>query len=122
MKTDDPPLRIGIVGPCTAGKTTLIQQLKENGIEARHIAQEHSYVQNMWLRLTNPDILVFLDVSFSLSLIRRNINWNLDEYMEQQRRLAHARAHASLYLMTDPMTPEEVAQAVIDFIAAQRNA
>ena len=120
MKTDDPPLRIGIVGPCTAGKSTLIQLLNANGIQARHIAQEHSYVQNMWLRMTNPDVLVFLDVSYPVSMLRRKINWNLDEYMEQQRRLAHARANAHLYLMTDQMAPQDVLRAVLDFIAAKK--
>jgi len=27
--------------------------------------QEHSYVKDMWLRLTNPDVLVFLDASYT---------------------------------------------------------
>ena len=121
MKTDDPPLRIGIVGPCAAGKSTLIQMLQASGIQARHIAQEHSYVQNMWLRMTNPDILVFLDVSYPITLLRRQLNWTLDEYMEQHRRLAHARNHATLYLLTDQMAPQEVLQAVLDVISA-RNA
>jgi deoxyadenosine/deoxycytidine kinase len=120
MKTDDPdiniPYRIGIVGPCTAGKSTLIKNLNLRGITARHIAQEHSYVQNMWQRLTNPDILIFLDVSYPVSLVRRNINWTIDEYLEQHRRLAHARANAHLYVSTDNLTEFEVAAAVLEFV------
>ena len=112
------PLRIGIVGPCTAGKSTLITRLAPLGIQARHIAQEHSYVPYMWQRLTNPDVLIFLDVSYPVSLQRRRINWNLDEYLEQQRRLAHARAHTDFYLLTDPYSPDEVAALVLEYISS----
>lgn len=121
MKIDDPdlsfPFRIGVVGPCTAGKTTLIRNLNERGIQARHIAQEHSYVQNMWKRLANPDILIFLDVSYPVSLVRRNINWTVEEYQEQQRRLAHAREYAHLYLLTDSLSELAVVSAVLEFVS-----
>lgn len=122
METADPDrkprdLRIGIVGPCTAGKSTLIQRLSRLGIQARHIAQEHSYVPAMWQKITDPDILIFLDVSYPVSMERRKFNWNLDEYEEQQRRLAHAREHAQFYLLTDPFTAEEVEQHVLTFLA-----
>jgi guanylate kinase len=117
MKTDDEPdLRIGIVGPCTSGKSTLIQNLEKVNIKARHIAQEHSYVQDMWKRMTNPDILIFLDVSYTTSILRRNLNWTPEEYQEEQRRLAHARKNATLYLFTDPLNQQEVLDAVIYFI------
>jgi ATPase subunit of ABC transporter with duplicated ATPase domains len=116
MKTGEPEIKIGVVGPCTAGKSTLIKRLGAEGINARHIAQEHSYVQAMWQRITNPDVLVFLDVSYPVSLLRRRINWTVDEYQEQQRRLQHARAHAHLYLMTDEMSADEVAAAVLLFL------
>jgi ATPase subunit of ABC transporter with duplicated ATPase domains len=113
-------LRIGIVGPCTAGKSTLIQLLTQYGITARHIAQEHSYVPYMWQRLTNPDVLIFLDVSYPVSMQRRKINWNLKEYQEQQRRLTHARAHTDFYILTDTYTAEEVAAMVMAYLVALR--
>ena len=53
--------KIGVVGPCAAGKTTLIAGLRNHGYTAKHIAQEHSYVPAMWQLLTNPDILIYLD-------------------------------------------------------------
>lgn len=121
MRTDNPDVpstfRIGIVGPCTAGKSTLIKSLSECGIQARHIAQEHSYVQNMWKRMTNPDILVFLDVTYPVSLIRRNINWTLQEYLEEQRRLLNAREHANLYILTDNLSPLDVITVVLTYIS-----
>ena len=107
---------IGVVGVCAAGKSTLIASLKQAGYEARHIAQEHSYVANMWQRLTNPDVLVFLDVSFPVTIQRRRLDWTLDEYQEQLRRLQHAREHADLVIDTDQLSPQEIYDQVIAFL------
>lgn len=107
---------IGIVGPCAAGKSTLISSLAEHSIAARHIAQEHSYVKNMWQRITNPDILIYLDVSFLESLRRRPMNWDENEFIEQVKRLEHARQHADFYLNTDPLTPQQVFERVMNFL------
>jgi deoxyadenosine/deoxycytidine kinase len=107
---------VGIVGPCAAGKSTLIQNLSGSGYRLKHIAQEHSYVPDMWQRLTHPDVLVFLDVSFEESSRRRPMPWREADYLEQQRRLRHARAHADFYLLTDGLTPEEVAERVKTFL------
>jgi deoxyadenosine/deoxycytidine kinase len=107
---------IGVVGVCGSGKSTLIAGLKPLGIRCRHIAQEHSYVQNMWLRLVHPDILIFLDASYPATIQRRNLNWTEEEYQEQHRRLAHAREHADLYLLTDPLSSTQVMQAVLEFL------
>lgn len=118
MKTVPERPIVGVVGPCTAGKSTLIHNLDGRyQVELRHKAQEHSYVQDMWQRIHPPNWLVFLDVTFTESL-RRNprINWNVDEYHEQQRRLAHARAHADLYLPTDGLTPQLVMEQVAVFL------
>ncbi len=109
-------LLIGIVGPCAAGKSTLIENLTSLGYRTRHIAQEHSYVPDMWQRLTHPDLLIFLDASYPVTCKRRNIDWSETDYAEQQRRLAHAREHADLYVMTDDLASEEVLQRVVNFI------
>ncbi|MDH7490702.1 MAG: hypothetical protein QHH80_14510, partial [Anaerolineae bacterium] len=97
-------MRIGIVGVCGSGKTSLAWRLRQAGYEAAEIAQEHSYVPAMWQRLAKPDVLIFLDVAYPLSVKRRNLNWTVDEYNEQQRRLLHARQHADLVLDTDHLT------------------
>jgi guanylate kinase len=116
MKTkDDPPL-LGIVGPCGAGKTTLVNGLKPYRISTRHIAQEHSYVANMWQRITNPRFLIFLDASYPETIRRRQLNWTMDEYMEQHRRLAHAREHADLYVFTDPLSSQEILEQILTFL------
>jgi thymidylate kinase len=110
---------VGVVGPCSAGKTTLIAGLKEKGIAARHIAQEHSFVPSMWLRLADPKILIFLDVSYPVSMQRRQLDLSPQEFAEQQNRLQHAREHADLYIMTDPLNPEEVLDQVYQYITSR---
>jgi deoxyadenosine/deoxycytidine kinase len=115
MTVDKQPV-IGVVGPCGAGKTTLVEGLAQHGYHIRHIAQEHSYVPYMWQRITNPDLLIFLQVSYPISMHRRKMNWTEAEYDEQQRRLAHARQHADFYIDTDPLSIEQVLQQVLEFI------
>jgi deoxyadenosine/deoxycytidine kinase len=116
---EKPAKLIGIVGPCAAGKSSLIAELTKRGFNARHIAQEHSYVPDMWLRLTHPDLLIFLDASYPVTCIRRNLNWTEAEWAEQQRRLSHARQHADLYLNTDNLNAGEVLKKVTDFITSK---
>jgi len=111
---------IGVVGPCGAGKSTLITGLEERGYRCRHIAQEHSYVKDMWFRITHPDLLIFLDASYPVSTARRALNWREEDHAEQQRRLAHSRQHADLVVDTDPLSPQEVLDTVLAFL--QENA
>lgn len=112
---------IGVVGPCGAGKTTLVAGLNRLGYRTRHIAQEHSYVKDMWRRLTNPDYLIFLDASYPVTCRRRKLDWTEAEYAEQHRRLAHARQHADLYLHTDDLQAVEVLKRVVAFIKSRQS-
>jgi cytidylate kinase len=116
---DEPPsknLLIGVVGPCGSGKSTLIAGLSQYGCACRHIAQEHSYVQAMWQIITKPNLLIYLHASFQNSTARRKLNWKERDYIEQLRRLAHAREHANIIIDTDDLTPEQVLQQALDFI------
>ena len=114
---EERPFLIGVVGPCAAGKTTLVEGLNRLGIKCRHIAQEHSYVPAMWKKITNPDVLVYLDVSYPLTITRRQLNWTPAEYQEQLYRLRDAREKADLFIQTDRLSPEEVLQVVLKFIS-----
>jgi deoxyadenosine/deoxycytidine kinase len=111
--------KIGLVGPCGAGKTTLKNGLTPLGYQVAHIAQEHSYVPDMWKRITDPDILIYLDVSYEQTLLRRNLGWSRKEYEEQIHRLSNARTHADLYIDTNYLTPKQVLKSVLDFLASQ---
>lgn len=115
MDPSQAPL-LGIVGPCAAGKSTLANLLTEAGVHARPIAQEHSYVQDMWSRLTHPDVLVYLQVSYPVTLQRCQLSWTVEEYQEQIRRLQHAHTHADLTIDTDPLTPSQVLTTALAFL------
>ena len=116
---DEPPSNtrlIGIVGPCGAGKSTLVAGLEKHGYACRHIAQEHSYVQTMWQIITKPDVLIYLDTSFAVSTTRAKLNWLEKDHAEQLKRLAHAREHANLLIETDELTPDDVLQRALIFL------
>ena len=113
---DTKNIRIGIVGACGSGKSELARRLKTRGFSVRHIAQEHSFAPNMWQHITNPDILIFLKVSYFVTMARKNFNWTEREYQQQIERLAHAHQHADLHIDTDALTPEEVLARVLDFL------
>ena len=104
---------IGVVGPCTAGKSTLVTALRQHGYRVRHIAQEHSYVQDMWQRITRPEILIYLAVSYEKASIRKKLNWTMAEYEIQLSRLQHAREHAEIIIDTDSLTPDELINIAI---------
>ena len=107
---------IGVVGPCASGKTSLVNRLLDNKFNAKHIAQEHSYVPRMWQEITNPDLLIYLDVSFEISMKRKTLNWSPEDFHEQLKRLDDAHNHADLVIDTDNLSPDEVYCIVIEFI------
>ena len=115
MDNLDKPI-VGLVGPCKSGKTLLKRGLTEKGYRIKHIAQEHSFAQEMWKKIANPDILIYLDVSFPVTLERSSLHWNESEYQEQLRRLKHAREHADLVIHTDNLTPQEVLEKALKLI------
>jgi shikimate kinase len=115
---------VAVVGVCAAGKSTLAHGLRARGWNARQVAQEHSYAPDMWRRITNPDVLVYLDAQ--LATIRRRRRdpdfpaWLLEA---ERHRLRHARQHCDIYLPTDDLTPEAVlAQALAALTAWSRRA
>jgi chloramphenicol 3-O-phosphotransferase len=110
---------VALVGPCAAGKSTLAEALRAAGFEVRHLAQEHSFAPEMWARHRPPgEALVYLDADLEAINARRPGDpLRPEELTEQQRRLAHARAHADLYLDTSRLRPAEVRARVLSFLA-----
>ncbi|MEW6568672.1 MAG: hypothetical protein AB1449_11020 [Chloroflexota bacterium] len=109
-------LRIAVVGPCAAGKSTLVDGLRRHGHRAKQVVQEHSFVPDMWRVFSRPDVLIFLDASYEVCTRRKNLNWTREEHAEQLRRLDHARRHCDLYLHTDDLSPAEVLARVLDHL------
>lgn len=106
---------IAVVGVCVSGKTTLVKRLRELGFEAYNVAQEHSGIKKLWKR-REPDILVMLDATLPAIRKRRDVPWGEDRLALQRERLMDARQHADLFIQTDLLLKEAVAQTVLDYI------
>ncbi len=114
---DSKTVLIAVVGPCSSGKSTLTKSLVAAGFAARHPAQEHSYVANMWQRITQPDLLVYLDVDYANMRARRpHIDGGPQRLAEQHYRLRHARELCDFYLDTSGLSAAEVKTAVFNFL------
>ncbi len=111
-------IKVAIVGPCSSGKSTLRQALVSSGYRnIKMPTQEHSYVKDMWQRITKPDLLIYLDVDYPTTLARRpHIDLGPERVETQNDRLSHAREHADFYLDTSPLTPKEIAKIVLEFL------
>src|SRR4030095_11029298 len=86
---------IVVVGVCSSGKSTLVRNLQEKGIQAHAVSQEHSYVPHLWQR-TDPDVLIYLDASLHTIRGRGRTRWRQALLDEEHRRLHHAREHCDL--------------------------
>ena len=108
-----------IVGPCAAGKSTLRDRLLAHGFtQVRVVAQEHSGVRDLWKMRGYPEVLIFLDVEAATANARQGrSDWTPVARAEQLKRLQQARAACDLYLPTDDLTPDEVADRVKQYIA-----
>jgi hypothetical protein len=107
--------RVGVVGPCKSGKSTLVRGLQAAGYPAHQIAQEHSFSQRMWQLIDPPDVLIYLDTKFE-NTVARGLDWLQRDYDEELRRLAHARQHADFTIATDVLSAEEVLAEVSKFL------
>jgi guanylate kinase len=114
-KREERPL-IAVVGPCASGKSQLVQALCERGYNAREVLQEHSYVPAMWQRTTQPDKLIYLDVSETAALQRRPIYAPTGWWETLSHRLRHARQHADFYIHTDGLTIQQVIEQALAFL------
>jgi shikimate kinase len=118
--TEPPRPRIGIVGVCASGKSTLANALRDRGFDARQVSQEHSYVRDLWRRFSHCDILIFLDVS--LDTLRRRLadpTWPEFLYEDQRERVRSARDECDLYVATDDLSPAQTLACALALLAAR---
>lgn len=118
-----PGLLVAVVGPCAAGKSTLARVLRAHGYTVKELRQEHSVAPTMWQKFTHPDVLIYLDVSLEVAAQREGLT-HPSPWWEEERafRLAHARAHCDFYVDTSNLTPAQVAEQVLAFLAQRREA
>ena len=114
-------LHIVVVGPCAAGKTTLVHGLRACGFQqARLVAQEHSGVADLWKRRGRPDVLIFLDARVeTINNRQQRSDWTPEYLGEQLYRLRGARAACDFYVPTDELTIEGVLESVMEFLSLQ---
>jgi shikimate kinase len=118
-ESDESALRIALVGPCASGKSTLAKHLKAAGYSVRQPTQEHSHVPYLWRHLSQPDVLIYLDVNYEAYLKRRPHQPHGTAYHEEQhRRLADALEHCNLYIDTSDLSAETVRVKVFAFLNA----
>jgi len=112
------PGRIVVVGVCASGKSVLVDGLRALGYDARCCAQEHSYVPDMWRRLSRPEVLIYLDVSLRALLRRRRRRGVEAMLVQEQHRLRLAREHCDIYLDTETLDEVQVLQRVVAALQA----
>lgn len=105
-------VRVVVVGPCASGKTTLVERLRDAGIDAQVSGQEHSAIRDLWRRL-DPDVLIALDVDLAALRNRRTPTWPAALHAVQRARLAGAFAAANARIDTSHITPDEVLAAAL---------
>lgn len=122
--TDSRPVRtklsesgpIVVVGPCASGKTTLVNELRRLGYDARVVAQEHSDIHDLWQH-PDPSLVIALDVDLETLRRRRSKpHWPESLYRTQRRRLEAAMSVAAARLDTSSLSPMAVLAAATSTI------
>lgn len=99
-------VRVAVVGTCGSGKSTIVSELREQGIDAYVVSQEHSAIRDLWKHLS-PDMVVTLNADYSIVQERRGPNWPRWLYDLQQQRIADARHHSTLEVDTGSLSVQE---------------
>ena len=107
--------KIVVVGPCAAGKSTLVSALRGLGYDAHVSGQEHSEIATLWQR-SEPDVLIALDVDISAVRARRGDGWPEWLHDLQVQRLAAASRAANFAIDTTLLSPQSVVDRVVAYL------
>ena len=107
--------KIVVVGPCAAGKSTLVSALRTLGYDAHVSGQEHSEIATLW-RHSQPDVLIALDADISAVRDRRGGSWPEWLHDLQVQRLAGASRAADLAIDTTTLSTQAVFARVIAYL------
>jgi hypothetical protein len=99
--------RVVVVGHCASGKSTLVDYLRSDGIDAVASGQEHSEIPELWRR-SNADLLIYLDVDLETIQKRRGGGWPKMIFDLQEARLRSAREAADLVIDASRHRADEV--------------
>ena len=103
-----------VVGPCAAGKSTLVAALRELGYDAHVSGQEHSEIATLWQR-SQPDVLIALDVDITAVRDRRGGPW--PEWLHDLQVRAPSQA-ADLVIDTTTLSAETVVERVVAYLVS----
>ena len=111
-------LNIVVVGPCAAGKTTLVAGLRAQGFAAaRLVAQEHSGIRDLWASPERPQVLIYLDAQpATMNRRQGRSDWTTEARADLITRLERARRECDLYLPSDDLTIPQVLETVVQFL------
>src|SRR5215218_3107446 len=107
--------KVVVVGPCAAGKSTLVTALRELGYDAHVSVQEHSEIATLWQH-SQPDVLIALEVDIGAVRDRRGGSWPEWLHDLQVRRLAAASRAANLAIDTSGLSPQTVVDHVVAYL------
>jgi chloramphenicol 3-O-phosphotransferase len=107
--------KIVVVGPCAAGKSTLVTALRELGYDAHVSGQEHSEIATLWQH-SQPDVLIALDADIAAVRDRRGDSWPEWLHDLQVRRLAAAARAADLAIDTTKLSTDAVVARVVAYL------
>ena len=107
--------KVVVVGPCAAGKSTLVTALRALGYDAHVSGQEHSEIATLWQH-SEPDVLIALHVDISAVRARRGDGWPEWLHDLQVQRLAAASRAANLAIDTSVLSPQSVVDHVVAFL------
>jgi chloramphenicol 3-O-phosphotransferase len=110
--------KIVVVGPCAAGKSTLVAALRALGYDAHVSGQEHSEIATLW-RHSEPDVLIALDADIRAVRDRRGDSWPDWLHDLQVRRLAVASRAADLAIDTTTLSAQDVVDRVVAYLVEQ---
>lgn len=111
--------RIVVVGPCAAGKTTLVDALMARGYDAYAVAQEHSIIRDLWAK-REPDVVIALDLDLEVVRRRRSPTWSADIYAKQHERLQPAFDAADLFIDTGEHDIDAALRMTLDHLESTR--
>ena len=107
--------KIVVVGPCAAGKSTLVAALRALGYDAHVSGQEHSEIATLWQH-SQPDVLIALDADIAAVRDRRGGSWPAWLHDLQVQRLADASRAANLAIDTTALSPQTVVDRVVAYL------
>lgn len=108
--------RVVVVGTCASGKSSLVAGLKQAGVVATAVGQEHSAVRDLWQRSSPTHVIVLVTDVETIRERRQDPSWPHWLFEEQTARLVSAREGATLTIDTRSIGRDEVLRLTLSHL------